>query len=370
MSEELNNPVEVTVTTTETQVVTTTEEKKETPEDLRRKEIQERLAAIKREADKAKAEAVSKLQPKVETQILENQVIETKTEIITVEEKTVEQPITLETQTTTVVTEMSKDMTPETKTETKQEPKKDVKTNVNKAKTVKTTIMTETTETKKRRTNKLFLFGGIAAIIIIAIVVYFLLMPSHWKAIISVFSKKTAETTIVENNTSTESNSSSTTSTSTSSSTANNVADNSKKNNTTTAQSAEDAKKANATTDASKATDAKNQTEIQKNKPEPIKKATTETNKIDKGVLQPPCFVISYFVTKDEQKAITMVADLKKLGFSGAGYFWMSDYQPSKGKDYKVYAGVYQTRADARKAIDAVRKVKADAFIDKIKAKK
>jgi len=413
MSDVISNP------NSATNAANSGDTRKETPDEQRRREIQERLAAIKREADKAKAEAVKKdsgtpvstpapapasapvskpasapvasapapqaaasapapqavvpapaastSAPAASTPPVQNASTPSPTPVAA----------TPPTSGTTVTPPAANNTAPTTGIKTtikaaSANPGATLKTEAAKVQTVIKSL-------EQRKWSKGLIIGGSAAILVIAIVIYFLLVPLHFRAVTHAvgLGKKEQVTNVATDDKLTTTDESKTVPlTNTGSST---IATNSNVAATSAGTSSTDANKtvAQPTTDANKTVAQPTNTDTKKTivKEEPKKEKTktpvpvknTASTSGDKWGLSRPCFIITHSSYASEDHATKMVADLKKDGYDTGGYFYMPDYSSKSKQLYKVYVAVYQTRKEARAALKSVKSKYAQAWVEKVK---
>ncbi len=93
---------------------------------------------------------------------------------------------------------------------------------------------------------------------------------------------------------------------------------------------------------------------------------TTTSNKTNEvattGTLPRNTWYLSYSAVSLEDAAQAAANELKDLGYSKAGYYYIPDYVRNGPKLYKVYIGPYSTIEEAEKVRDEVRSLSKDAY--------
>ncbi len=353
----------------------------ESAAEQRKREIQERLAAIKKEAEKAKAETevvqtpakpIVNKQPeaeKIEPPRTKETVVKTIIEEVKEERPkshTEAKPETIIVSTVETIVEKPVEKVippqPTAKTEIKVEAKKTEPEKKTVTKTVTTTTKktiktgtAATTETPtKKKINKGLLWAIIAAAVIIIMVAVYIFIPPVKKSVNALFTKSETitQTTIIDK---TET-------------TAELVTD------------AEDDDLLKETTTNKNKADVRNTKEeevVAEPTPKPVKKIDTPAKPVQKPVqeqvaagtnkwgLNTPTFIISHSAFSKEDAAKKMVAELKTMGFN-SGYYYIPDINPSGNKMYKVYAGSFEQRSQADEILAKVKNVNPDAYIEKV----
>jgi len=94
-------------------------------------------------------------------------------------------------------------------------------------------------------------------------------------------------------------------------------------------------------------------------------KDITTPDEIDKWGVKRPSFIISHSAYSTRESAEKIKAKLMDIGFN-SGFYWIPDYHDSEKQLYKVFVGPYTTRSDAEDMLQAVKKIREEAYIMKL----